>query len=316
MAHDVPVVLGHEGAGIVEDVGPNVQGISVGDHVITSYQPSCGRCWYCTIGRPNLCALRDKPRHVMWDGTTRFRDASGEDVFHFLQVSSHSEYAVLPTECVIPIRKDAPLEVVCLVSCGVATGFGAVVNRAKVTPGSTVVVVGCGGVGLNAVQAARFAGAAVVVAVDILPAKREAALSFGATHGVDSSDPEKCLAEVREICGRGGADYVIEAVGRQTTIELAWECIHRGGTVVVIGIGPDGSRISIDPRTLLQERVLTGTSFGSSRQRVDLPMLVDLFMAGSYKLRELISIEVGLEDLNEAYASLERGELNRGVLVY
>jgi S-(hydroxymethyl)glutathione dehydrogenase/alcohol dehydrogenase len=216
----------------------------------------------------------------------------------------------------VPVRKDAPLEVVCLVSCGVATGFGAVVNRAKVTPGATVVVIGCGGVGLNAIQAARFAGAGVVLAVDLLPAKREAALAFGATHAIDGADPEQCLAEIREICGRGGADYAIEAVGNQRTMELAFECIHRGGTVVVIGISPDGSRISIDPRKLLEERVLTGTSFGSSRQRVDLPMLVDLFMAGNYKLRELITTQVGLDELNDAYARLERGELNRGVLLY
>lgn len=315
MAHPAPAVLGHEGAGVVEAVGANVGRVAVGDHVLTSYQPSCGRCWYCTLGRSNLCELRDRPRTVMSDGTSRFAE-DGTEVLHLFQVSSHAERTVVPEECLVPIRKDAPLDVVCLVSCGVATGAGAVINRAQVHAGSTAVVIGCGGVGLNAIQAARLVGAAKVVAVDLLDHKRETAREFGATHTVDASDAERCLAEIKEICGRDGADYAIEAVGSAATIELAFGCLHRGGTAVVAGVAPDGTRITIDPRLLLQERVLTGTSFGSVRQRIDLPMIVDLFMDGRFMLTELISRQVGLPDVNEAYARMAAGEIRREVLVH
>ncbi len=314
MPHPTPVVLGHEGAGVVEAVGPGVTGVAVGDHVLTSYQPACGRCPFCAVGRSNLCDLRDAPRHLMPDGTTRFRKGDAE-IFHFFQVSSFAERAVLPEPCLIPIRKDAPLDVVCLVSCGVAAGAGAVINRARVVPGSSVAVIGCGGVGLNAIQAAGLVGAAKVIAVDVFDHKLEWSREFGATHVVNAAK-EDPVARIQEICGRGGADYAIEAVGSAETIEQAFAAVHRGGTVVVIGVSPAGTRLSIDPMMLLQERVLTGTSFGSSRQRVDLPMLVDLFMEGKYKLRELISRRVKLEDINYAYELLERGEVRRSVVVY
>lgn len=315
MAHPAPAVLGHEGAGIVERVGDRVSRVAVGDHVLTSYQPSCGRCWYCVTGRPNLCDLRTAPRHVMPDGTSRFRGGDGSEVFHFLQVSSHAQNAVLPEECLVPIRKDAPLDLVCLISCGVATGLGAVINRARVTPGSTVVVIGCGGVGLNAVQAAHLSGASKIVAVDRLAHKREAAVEFGATHTVDATE-DGAVGRVRAICGRGGADYAIEAVGLPATIEMAFDCVHRGGMAVVAGVAPDNSRISIDPRMLLQEKVLTGTSFGSSRQRVDLPMLVDLFMDGRVKLAELVSRRVDLAGINDAYQRMRSGDVRREVLLF
>jgi S-(hydroxymethyl)glutathione dehydrogenase / alcohol dehydrogenase len=314
-AHPTPVVLGHEGAGVVEAVGPGVAGVEVGDHVLTSYVPSCGRCPWCAVGRPNLCDLRDRPRHVLHDGTPRFRTAAGDDVYHYLQVSSYADHAVLPEQNVVRIRKDAPLDVVCLVSCGVMTGAGSVINRARVTPGSNVVVFGCGGVGLNAIQAAALMGAGRVIAVDVFQHKLEWAREFGATHLVDASASDP-VAQIHALCGRGGADYAIEAIGGARTIEQAFHAVHRGGTVVVIGVSPDGTRVSVDPSLLLQERVLTGTSFGSSRQRVDLPMLVDLFMAGKYKLRELISRRVGIDELNQAYDALQRGEVRRSVVVY
>lgn len=313
-AHPTPVVLGHEGAGIVEAVGPGVTGVEAGDHVLTSYVPSCGRCPWCVVGRPNLCDLRDIPRYLMHDGTTRFRKGNTA-INHFLQVSSYAERAVLPQQNVVAIRKDAPLDVVCLVSCGVMTGAGAVINRAKVVPGSNVVVFGCGGVGLNAIQAAALMGAGRIIAVDVFDKKLEWSREFGATHLVNAATADP-VAQIHEICGRGGADYAIEAIGGAKTIEQAFNAVHRGGTVVVIGVSPDGTRVPIDPSMLLQERILTGTSFGSSRQRVDLPMLVDLFMAGKYKLRELISRQVELEELNQAYESLERGEVRRSVVVY
>jgi len=314
MAHPLPVILGHEGAGVVEAVGEGVTSVQVGDHVLTSYIPSCGRCPYCVVGRGNLCDLRDKPRHLMHDGTARFRKGESE-IYHFLQVSSYAERAVLPETSVISIRKDAPLDVVCLVSCGVTAGAGAVINRAKVVPGSSVAVFGCGGVGLNAIQAAALMGAGKVIAVDVFDQKLEWSREFGATHLVNAAK-EDAVERIQQLCGRGGADYAIEAIGGAKTIEQAFAAVHRGGTVVIIGVSPDGTRLSIDPQMLLQERILTGSSFGGSRQRVDLPMFVDLFMEGKYKLRELISRQVELEDLNHAYELLERGEVRRSVVRY
>jgi S-(hydroxymethyl)glutathione dehydrogenase/alcohol dehydrogenase len=313
--HPTPVVFGHEGAGIVEAVGSDVSGVQVGDHVLTSYIPSCGRCWYCTIGRPNLCELRDKPRYLLHDGTSRFKKGD-QDIYQYLQLGTYAEMATVPDVSVIPIRKDAPLEVVCLVSCGVMTGFGSVVNRAQVKPGSTVVVYGCGGIGLNAIQAAALVGAQKVVAVDVFDQKLEWSKEFGATHTVNAKAVEDPVAAVKEICGRDGADYAIEAVGIQQTMEQAFHSIHRGGTAVMIGVPPAGMRLSIDPSMLLQERVLTGASFGGTRQRADLPMIVDMFMDGKYKLRELISREVDLEDLNDAYDRLIKGEVKRSVVRY
>jgi S-(hydroxymethyl)glutathione dehydrogenase/alcohol dehydrogenase len=287
--------------------------VSQGDHVLTSYQPACGLCRYCTVGRPNLCDLRTRPRNVMWDGSSRFANGT---VNHFFQISSHSEYAVVPEECLITVRKDAPLDVICLVSCGVATGAGAVMNRANVTPGATVVVIGCGGVGLNAIQAARLSGAGNVIAVDVHEFKLEAAREFGATHTLDAADLEACAAAVRDISGGEGADVSIEAVGIESTMEFAFSVLRRGGRAVIAGVARDGARIQVDPRLLLQERELTGTSFGGARQRVDLPTLVDLYMAGRFKLDELISERVELEDINGAYDRMKRGEIKRDVLVF
>ena len=249
----------------------------------------------------------------MWDGTTRF--TLDDSVSHFFQISSHSQFAVVPEECLISIRRDAPLDVVCLVSCGVATGAGAIMNRAKVPTGATVVVIGCGGVGLNAVQAAALVGARRIIAVDLRESKLDAALEFGATHAVNGADPA-CLTRIREICGGEGADYCVEAVGSSATIEMAFECLRRGGMAVVAGVAQDKTRITIDPRLLLQERVLTGTSFGGVRQRVDLPMLIDLFMDGRLKLHELISDRVSLEGINDAYERMRSGDIRRDVLVF
>jgi S-(hydroxymethyl)glutathione dehydrogenase/alcohol dehydrogenase len=313
--HPSPVVYGHEGAGIVEAVGPDVSNVQVGDHVLTAYIPSCGRCYYCTIGRPNLCELRDKPRHLLLDGTSRFKKGS-QPIFQYLQLGTYAEKATVPDVSVVPIRKDAPLEVVCLVSCGVMTGAGSIINRAQVRPGSTVAVFGCGGIGLNAIQAAALVGASKIVAVDVFDQKLEWAKEFGATHTVNARQVEDPVAAVKEICGRDGADYAIEAVGIQSTMEQAFHSVHRGGTAVMIGVPPDGMRLSIDPSMLLAERVLTGTTFGSTRQRVDLPMIVDMFMDGKYRLRELISREIDLEDLNDAYDRLLRGEVKRSVVRY
>jgi S-(hydroxymethyl)glutathione dehydrogenase / alcohol dehydrogenase len=312
--HPLPVVLGHEAAGIVEKVGPGVESVRVGDHVCSSYIPSCGKCAYCIGGQPTMCALRDKPRWFMLDGTSRFRK-NGQDLHHFLQVSGYSTHSVVLEESVIPIRKDAPLDVACLVSCGVLAGAGPVFNRAKVPPGASVAVWGTGGVGLNTIQAARMLGAGKIIAVDVMKQKLQWAEEFGATHVVDASRSDP-VSEVQKLSGMGGVDFAFEVVGTQKTIEQALLATHRGGTCVVVGVSPAGTRLSIDPLLFLQQRVLTGTSFGGGRQRTDVPMLIDLYMDGKYKLNEMISRRVGLDDLNGAFDAMIHGEVKRSVVVY
>ncbi len=312
--HPLPVVLGHEAAGVVEKVGPGVETVSPGDHVCSSYIPSCGKCAYCIGGQPTMCALRDKPRWFMLDGTPRFRK-NGQGLHHFLQVSGYATHSVLLEESVIPIRKDAPLDVVCLVSCGVLAGAGPVFNRAKVTPGSSVAVFGCGGVGLNTIQAARLVGAGKIIAVDVVKQKLQWAEEFGATHVVDAAK-EDPVARVQAISGTGGVDYAFEVVGLQKTVEQALLSTHRGGTAVMVGVCPAGTRLSIDPSLLLQQRILTGSSFGGGHQRTDVPMLIDLFMSGKYKIRELISRRLPLTDLNHAFDLMLQGEVKRSVVVY
>ena len=312
--HPLPVVLGHEASGVVEKVGAGVESVKPGDHVCSSYIPSCGRCWYCVNGRPTLCAHRDKPRYFMLDGTSRLRKG-GQALHHFLQVSGYATHGVLLEDGVIPIRKDAPLDLACLVSCGVLAGAGPVINCAKVPPGASVAVFGCGGVGLNTIQAARLMGAGRIIAVDVMRNKLAWAEEFGATDVVDASK-EDPVARVAEIAGRGGVDYAFEVVGTQRTIEQALASTHRGGTAVVVGVSPAGTRLSIDPGVFLQQRVLTGTSFGGGHQRTDVPMLIDLFMAGKYKLRELVSRRLPLGEINHAFDLLRQGEVKRSVIVY
>jgi Zn-dependent alcohol dehydrogenase len=312
--HPLPVVLGHEAAGVVEAVGAGVDSVKPGDHVCSSYIPSCGRCGYCINGQPTLCALRDRPRWLMLDGTSRFRK-NGQPLHHYLQVAGYSTRAVLAEASVIPIRKDAPLDVVCLISCGVLAGAGPVFNKAKVPVGASVAVFGCGGVGLNTIQAARLVGAGKIIAVDVARRKLEWAEEFGATHVVDASKDDP-VARVHALAGGGGVDFAFELVGLQQTVEQAFLSTHRGGTTVVVGVCPTGTRISVDPSLLLQQRTLTGSSFGAGHQRTDVPMLIDLFMDGRYKLRELISRRLPLQDVNHAYELLVAGEVKRSVIVY
>ena len=312
--HPLPVVLGHEAAGVVERVGPGVETVKPGDHVCSSYIPSCGRCGYCIGGQPTMCALRDKPRWFMLDGTARLRKGA-TSLHHYLQVAGYATHAVLPEPSVIPIRKDVPLDVACLVSCGVLAGAGPVFNRAKVPAGSSVAVWGCGGVGLNTIQAARLVGAGKIIAVDVLPQKLAWAEEFGATHIVNAAT-EDPVARVHALSGSGGVDYAFELVGTQATMEQALLSTHRGGTCVVVGVTPAGTRLSLDPALFLQQRVLTGSSFGGGHQRTDVPMLLDLYMSGRYKLDELISRRVPLGELNHAFDAMLKGEVKRSVVVY
>jgi S-(hydroxymethyl)glutathione dehydrogenase / alcohol dehydrogenase len=312
--HPLPVVLGHEAAGVVEKIGPGVESVAPGDHVCSSYIPSCGKCWYCIGGQPTMCALRDKPRWFMLDGTPRFQK-NGQGLHHFLQVSGYATHAVLPDVSVIPIRKDAPLDVVCLVSCGVLAGAGPVFNRAKVPPGASVAVWGCGGVGLNTIQAAKLVGAGKIIAVDVVKQKLDWAQEFGATHAVDASKDDP-VARVQALSGTGGVDFAFEVVGTQKTIEQALLATHRGGTCVIVGVSPAGTKVSVDPSLFLQQRVLTGSSFGAGHQRTDVPMLIDLYMSGRYRLDELITRRVALGELNHAFDLMLRGEVKRSVVVY
>jgi S-(hydroxymethyl)glutathione dehydrogenase/alcohol dehydrogenase len=298
----------------VERVGPGVETVKPGDHVCSSYIPSCGRCSYCIGGQPTMCALRDKPRWFMLDGTARLRKGA-TPLHHYLQVAGYATHAVLPEPSLIPIRKDVPLDVACLVSCGVLAGAGPVFNRARVPPGASVAVWGCGGVGLNTIQAARLVGAGKIIAVDVLPQKLAWAEEFGATHVVNAAT-EDPVARVHALSGTGGVDYAFELVGTQATMEQALLATHRGGTCVVVGVSPAGTRLSIDPALLLQQRILTGSSFGGGHQRTDVPMLLDLYMAGRYKLDELISRRIPLTDLNHAFDRMLKGEVKRSVVVY
>src|SRR5947207_14182723 len=262
-----------------------------------------------------MWALRDKPRWFMLDGTSRLRNRDGLPLHHFLQVAGYATHAVLPEVSVIPIRKDAPLDVVCLVSCGVLAGAGPVFNRAKVQPGASVAVWGCGGVGLNTIQMARLMGAGKVIAVDVMKQKLDWAQEFGATHAVDASKGDPVPA-VHALSGTGGVDYTFEMVGTQKTMEQAFLATHRGGMCVVVGVAPAGARLSIDPGMLLQQRVLTGSSFGAGHQRTDVPMLIDLYMSGKYRLDEMITRRVPLEELNNAFELMLAGEVKRSVVVY
>jgi S-(hydroxymethyl)glutathione dehydrogenase/alcohol dehydrogenase len=312
--HPLPVVLGHEAAGVVERIGPGVESVQPGDHVCSSYIPSCGRCGYCIGGQPTMCALRDKPRWLMLDGTSRLRKGA-MSLHHYLQVAGYATHAVLPEPSVIPIRKDVPLDVACLVSCGVLAGAGPVFNRAKVPAGASVAVWGCGGVGLNTIQAARLVGAGKIIAVDVVPRKLAWAEEFGATHLVNAAT-EDPVARVQALSGTGGVDYAFELVGTPATMEQALLATHRGGTCVVVGVSPAGTRLSLDPALFLQQRVLTGSSFGGGHQRTDVPMLLDLYMSGRYKLEELISRRVALTELDHAFDAMLKGEVKRSVVVY
>lgn len=311
----LPVVAGHEGAGVVEAVGPGVTSVRPGDHVVLLWRASCGTCYFCSRARPALC---DLGANVRWtgklrDGTTRFR-WQGQEINHFGGVSSFGEYSVLLAEAVIPIRKDVPLEKAALVGCAVMTGVGAVTNTARVLPGSSVVVVGSGGVGLNVIQGAALVGAERIIAVDLLDNKLEYARQFGATHAVNASR-EDVVAAVRELTEGRGADYAFEVVGTAKTISQALAVVRRGGTAVAIGIPARGVEVGVDAQTLvLQEKTLMGSLYGSTVPHQDVPKLLGLYVAGKLKLDELISREYPLEQINEAFAALERGEVARSIV--
>lgn len=284
----LPMVLGHEGAGVVVEVGPGVETVSVGDHVVLSIVVSCGGCFQCSIGNFSICEIGSavSPGGLMLDGTTRLTKGE-EELNHLLCQSSLAEYAVAPVRSAIPIRKDVPFTVASLLACGVGTGYGAVTRRADIQIGSSVVVVGCGGVGLAAIMASRVSGATTIIAIDPSPEARALAERVGATHSLDPNS-DRVLREVNAITSRG-ADFAFDAVGRQGTVETAFQCVRSGGDVVAIGIDDATTEVEIDLYSLLMQKRLTGTMAGSLVPSVDIPTALDLYVDGRLPLDDLVS---------------------------
>ncbi len=310
----VPIVLGDEGAGLVEEVGPGVDGLVVGDPVILSWAPTCGRCHYCVIGRPNLCERRQPGRGVLPDGTTRMT-LHGRPVYHYGHVATYASSTVVHESCAIRIDKNMPLDRAALIGCSVMTGVGAVINTAAVPPGASIAVFGVGGVGLNVVQGGALVAAHPVIAVDVKAAKLEHARALGASHLVDASR-EDAVAAIRRIT-RLGADYAFVAVGDTRAVSQAVEALAPGGTCVLIGVPETGATVPMDVRPLVTgERVIRGSSYGGARTREDLPRLVNLYLAGKLKVDQLITRRYGLDEANEAFRALAAGELARGLIVF
>ena len=310
----VPIVLGDEGAGVVEAVGPGVQTLRVGDHVILSWAPTCGHCHYCVIGRPNLCEQRRPGQGVLPEGTSRMA-LGGRPVYQYGHVATYASVTVVAESSAIAIDKNMPLDRAALIGCSVMTGVGAVINTAAVPPGASMAVFGVGGVGLNAVQGGAMVAAQPIIAVDVVGGKLESARQLGATHAIDASK-EDPVAEIRRITRRG-ADFTFVAVGDTRAVAQAAEALAPGGTCVVIGVPATGATVPLDVRPLVTgERVIRGSSYGSARTREDLPRLVELYRGGRLKIDELITRRYGLDEANEAFRALAAGELARGLIVF
>jgi S-(hydroxymethyl)glutathione dehydrogenase/alcohol dehydrogenase len=310
----VPIVLGDEGAGVVEEVGPGVDGLAPGDPVILSWAPTCGRCHYCVVGRPNLCERRQPGRGVLPDGTTRM-SLRGAPVYHYGHVATYASQTVVHESCAIRIDKNMPLDRAALIGCSVMTGVGAVINTAAVPAGASMAVFGAGGVGLNVVQGGALVAAHPVIAVDVRASRLEHARALGATHTVDASRDD-APAAIRRIT-RLGADYTFVAVGDTRAVTQAIEALAPGGTCVLIGVPATGATLPLDVRPLVTaERVIRGCSYGSARTREDLPRLVSLYLAGKLKVDQLITHRYGLDEANEGFRALAAGELGRGLIVF
>jgi len=313
-----PVILGHEGGGIVEEVGPGVTSVAVGDHVIPLYTAECGECRFCTSGKTNLCqAVRaTQGQGVMPDGTSRF-SCGGNSVLHFMGTSTFSEYTVLPEISLAKVSKAAPLESVCLLGCGITTGIGAVLYTARVEPGSTVAVFGLGGVGLSVIQGAVMAQAERILAIDVNPDKEEMARQLGATDFVNPKDYDSPIQEVIVDLTDGGVDYSFEAVGNVNLMRAALECCHKGwGESTIIGVAGAGQEIATRPFQLVTGRVWRGSAFGGVKGRSQLPGMVEQYMAGEIKVDEMITHTMGLDEINRAFDLMHEGESIRSVIHY
>jgi S-(hydroxymethyl)glutathione dehydrogenase/alcohol dehydrogenase len=314
-----PSILGHEGAGIVVEVGPGVKSLKKSDHVIPLYVPECRECEYCISQKTNLCqSIRvTQGQGLMPDGTSRF-SLGGKRLHHYMGTSTFANHTVVPEIALARIREDAPFDKVCYIGCGVTTGIGAVINTAKVEPGANVVVFGLGGIGLNVVQGARMAGANMIVGVDTNPKRRALAEKFGMTHFVSPKEmAENELVPYLVNLTKGGADYSFECIGNVKVMRQALECCHKGwGVSVIIGVAPVGAEISTRPFQLVTGRVWKGTAFGGARGRTDVPRIVDWYMEGKINIDDLITHKLKFEDINKGFDLMHAGESIRSVVVF
>jgi S-(hydroxymethyl)glutathione dehydrogenase/alcohol dehydrogenase len=313
-----PAILGHEGGGVVEEIGAGVTSVKVGDHVIPLYTPECGECSYCTSGKTNLCQkIRvTQGQGLMPDGTSRF-SLNGQQLFHYMGTSTFSEYSVMPEISVAKISSAAPLDKVCLLGCGITTGIGAVLNTAKVEPGSTVAVFGMGGIGLSVVQGAVMAGASRILAIDLNDDKFEMAGMLGATDFINPGKHDQPIQDVIVDMTDGGVDYSFECIGNTNVMRSALECCHKGwGESVIIGVAGAGQEISTRPFQLVTGRVWRGSAFGGVRGRTELPGYVDNYMAGKINLDDMVTHTMGLEDINKAFDLMHAGESIRSVVIF
>ena len=311
-----PAILGHEGAGVVVDIGKNVTSLKKGDHVIPLYIPECRQCKSCLSGKTNLCtAIRDtQGKGIMPDGSSRF-SLDGKPIFHYMGTSTFSNFTVMPEIAAAKIRKDAPFEKVCYIGCGVTTGIGAVINTAKVEPGANVVVFGLGGIGLNVIQGARLAGANKIIGIDTNIKKKALAENFGLTHFVNPLEVKDDLIDYVTSLTDGGADYSFECIGNVNTMRQALECCHRGwGVSVIIGVAGAGQEISTRPFQLVTGRVWKGTAFGGAKSRTQVPQIVDWYMDGKINIDDLITHTLELEEINDAFHLMHEGEAIRSVV--
>jgi len=313
-----PAILGHEGAGIVRDVGPGVTSVQPGDHVIPLYTPECRECEYCLSRKTNLCQKirATQGKGVMPDGTSRFR-LNGKPVLHYMGCSTFSNFTVLPEIALAKVRKDAPFDTICYIGCGVTTGIGAVVFTAKVEPGANVVVFGLGGIGLNVIQGAKLAGADMIVGVDVNPAREDLGRRFGMTHFVNPKTVQGDLVGHIVELTKGGADHSFECVGNTTLMRQALECCHKGwGKSTIIGVAGAGQEISTRPFQLVTGRVWQGSAFGGARGRTDVPRIVDWYMDKKINIDDLITHRLPLDRINEGFDLMSKGESIRSVVIY
>lgn len=313
-----PAILGHEGAGVVVEVGAGVTTLKPGDHVIPLYTPECRNCSYCLSRKTNLCqAIREtQGRGVMPDGTSRFK-MNGQEVLHYMGTSTFSNYTVVPEIALAKIREDAPFEKVCYIGCGVTTGIGAVINTAKVQPGDNVIVFGLGGIGLNVIQGARMAGADMIVGVDINPAREALARKFGLTHFVNSKEVEGDLVQYLVGLTKGGADHTFECIGNVKLMRQALECAHKGwGKSTIIGVAGAGQEIATRPFQLVTGRVWQGSAFGGARGRTDVPKIVDWYMEGKINIDDLITHVMPIDKINDAFQLMKDGTSIRSVVTF
>ena len=315
----LPIVLGHEAAGIVEKAGSNTTGLQPGDKVVVTVAPYCGKCPACMMGVPTSCETDPQTTMLMGtmaDGSKRLRRKNGDELNHFMAQSSFAEYAVVEGSATVKVRDDAPLDVVCMLGCGASTGIGAVLNKAKVTAGKSVAVFGCGGVGLATIMTAKLVGAQPIVAVDLLDSKLEMARELGATHLVNASKDDPVTAIAMECAG--GVDYSFEAIGKTSVMTQAFHSVYPrpGGMAVVLGLAPIGETFAIEAWRFMRELVLTGCTVGSIRPQLDIPRYIDLFMAGKLPLDKLVSARYSLEQINEAVKDTLDGKVMRGVITF